>query len=253
MRFRLLLAAAILPGMAAFPALLVTTPAGAVVLARTLEAVGGSTSLAKLATAQAIALLGGRTARVHSAARLYQQLQLPILVTGKGTGDAPFAAESEKMAQILRDQYGIRPRWVETESMDTTENARFSWCLVGPQGIHTIALVTDPMHMLRARLEFLVAGFDVLPAPTADQPGQPAVAWSDWRSYAPSRAGIAAARHPLKEWAGAAAVLIETAFNGGVRSAPSPGRAPPRSCTPPPGTAARDPGGRSGGEKAAAP
>jgi uncharacterized SAM-binding protein YcdF (DUF218 family) len=200
---------------------------------------------------QAIALLGGRTDRVHTAAQLARQTRLPVLIAGKGTGDAPFAAESEKMEQILRDSYGIRARWVEKESLDTTENARFSWCLVSPEGVRRVALVTDPRHMLRARLEYLVAGFDPLPFPTRDQP-EPQWSWNR-ENFRPSRAGMAATRPALKEWAGSAAVLLETALGGGVRSAPAPGRARPRSCTPPSGTAARDREVHRGGGTAATP
>jgi uncharacterized SAM-binding protein YcdF (DUF218 family) len=247
-RARLFGAAALL-ALAAGTGLLFTTHAGAWLLQWSLEAIGSTAPLSRLRDVQAIALLGGRTDRVHTAAQVARSTGLPVLIAGKGTGDAPFAAESEKMEQILRERYGIRARWVEKESLDTTENARFSWCLLGPQGIRRVALVTDPRHMLRARLEYLMAGFDPLPVPTRDQP-EPQWSWA-WENFKPSRAGIAATRPALKEWAGSAAVLVETAFGGGIRSAPSPGRAPPRSCTPPPGTAARDRDAHRGGGTAA--
>lgn len=250
MRFRILCAAVFLLALC-FTALLFTTPAGAWLLGRTLEAVGSSAPLSRLRDAQAIALLGGRTDRVHTAAQLARQTRLPVLIAGKGTGDSPFAAESEKMEQILRDTYGIRARWVEKESLDTTENARFSWCLVSPEGVRRVAVVTDPRHMLRARLEYMVAGFDPLPVPTRDQPE---TQWSwRWADFRPSRAGIAATKPALKEWAGSAAVLVETVFGGGLRSAPAPGRAPPRSCTPRSGTAATDREAHRAGGRAAAP
>jgi uncharacterized SAM-binding protein YcdF (DUF218 family) len=150
-------------------------------------------------------LLGGRTARVHSAARLQLATGLPLLVSGMGTGDSGFRAESEKMADILRREYGIEPRWVEASSIDTEQNAIFSWCLVGDRGIRRIALVTDPAHMLRARMLFESVGFQVLPAP-ADMPPQPPLTPRD---LLPSSTGRRMAEHALKEWAGAAAMRLE--------------------------------------------
>lgn len=189
--------------------LLLTSRAGAHVLLSSVEWSGGSTPPDQLASAQAIALLGGRTARVHFAARLQRRTGLPLLVTGKGTGDAPFAAESEKMAQILRDEYRIAPRWVEKESLDTAGNALFSWCLVGVQGVRRVALVTDPRHMLRARSAFYAVGFEVLPVPTENPDARPALAWRD---LLPTRRLQPQSVQALVEWAGAAAMLWEGWF-----------------------------------------
>jgi uncharacterized SAM-binding protein YcdF (DUF218 family) len=200
---------ALIVAAALLAAILLTSRAGAHFLLSSVEWAGGSTPVDQLASAQAIALLGGRTARVHFAARLQRRTGLPLLISGKGTGDAPFAAESEKMAQILRDEYRIAPRWVEKESLDTAGNALFSWCLVGPQGIRRVALVTDPRHMLRARSAFRAVGFEVLPAPTENPDARPALAWRD---LLPTRRLQPQSVQALVEWAGAAAMLWEGWF-----------------------------------------
>jgi uncharacterized SAM-binding protein YcdF (DUF218 family) len=157
--------------------------------------------------AQAIAVLGGRTARIAYGAQLHFATGVPLLLVGKGSGDSGFDAESEKMEDILLRRYGIGPRWVETESRDTRENALFAWCLVGPMGVKRIALVTDPHHMPRARRRFAAAGFEVIPAPTPDgEPPRPPLTLA---SFVPSRAGIAAARRPLHEWTAMAFSFVE--------------------------------------------
>lgn len=203
MRTFLAIASACLASLAVL--LLATTRAGGTLLLAALAAAGGHASLQQIAQTQAIVLLGGRTARVHSAARLQRATGLPILVSGMGTGDSGFRAESEKMADILRRQYGIEPRWVEASSIDTEENAIFSWCIVADEGIRRIALVTDPSHMLRARMLFQSVGFQVVPAPAA-MPPQPPLAWRD---LVPGRQGRRMVEHALKEWVGAAAMRLE--------------------------------------------
>lgn len=203
MRKLLSVAAACLAALAVLAA--GSTRAGATGLLAALAAAGGRADLHTIAQMQAIVLLGGRTDRVHSAARLQRATGLPLLVSGMGTGDSGFRAESEKMADILRRQYRIEPRWVEASSIDTEENAIFSWCLVAGHGIRRIALVTDPAHMLRARMLFESVGFQVVPAPAA-MPSAPPLGWRD---LLPTAEGRRMAEHALKEWAGAAAMRIE--------------------------------------------
>lgn len=185
-------------------AFLLTTPAGAKVLRASLERAGGSSPPQALRQAQAIVLLGGRTARVHDAARLLRDTGLPLLITGKGTGDSGYRAESEKMAEILRTQYRLQPRWMETESIDTAQNARFSRCVL-PREIRKVALVTDPHHMLRARAAFRAQGFEVLPAPAPFRPAE-TFAWSD---LLPMKGIQPEATRALLEWGGAAAMVWE--------------------------------------------
>lgn len=203
-RFSWILALVFALATAACVELLFFTRAGAYLLRVPLEVAGGGADLPAIAATQAIAVLGGRTDRVHSAARLQRATGLPVLVSGMGTGDSPFRAESEKMAQILRTQYGIEPRWVEASSVNTTQNALFSWCLVAREGIRRIALVTDPSHMLRARLVFESVGFQVVPAPAAMPPAAPL----RLRDLLPSAEGRREADHMLKEWAGSLAMLL---------------------------------------------
>lgn len=179
-----------------------TTEAGAALLLYLLEVQSSSPRLDVVkAEAQAIVVLGGRTNRVHEGARLSLATGVPIALVGKGTGDSGFEAESEKMEDILLRQYGIGPRWVETESKDTRENALFAWCLLSSFGVKKIALVTHAYHMPRARRRFASVGFDVIAAPVPDAS---VVHFEKLtrESFIPSRKGMQAARMPLHEWAG---------------------------------------------------
>lgn len=198
----------LLAGAAAF---LVTTRAGAALLMWGLEHESAPALPAALTgKVDAIVVLGGRTARIHEAVRLHRATGVPLLLTGKGGGDSGFEAESEKMEDILLRQYGLGPRWVETESVDTHENAVFSWCLVSSMGVRKVALLTDPFHMPRARAEFEAAGFEVVPAPAQDRfdlPWRPQFSWS-LASFRPGREGWLAARRPVLEWGGTVAALV---------------------------------------------
>ena len=198
--------------VAALAAVLVTSPAGARLLQAVVDAGGRTGSTQGLQDRQAIVLLGGRTARVHDAARIHQATGLPILITGKGTGDSGFRAESEKMQDILVKEYRIATRGIETESVNTEENAAFSWCLWGRHGIRRVLLVTDVRHMLRAREAFSLVGFDVVPAP-AQEPPRPAKPLG-LHGWLPSAAGFEAAKLPLRELGGAAALVAERLRDG---------------------------------------
>src|SRR5262249_14353307 len=160
----------------------------------------------QLARAQAIVVPGGNRDRVHEAARLHALTGLPILLAGKGTGDFPFEAESEKMAWMLRTQHGIEPRWVEARSANTHENAVESWCLLAPAGIQRIVVVTHAGHMVRARREFQAAGFEVVSAPLpAPDPRPPLSA----RDFVPGPAGWQSVLRTLGEYRDLAFGIVE--------------------------------------------
>ncbi|MEJ8836250.1 YdcF family protein [Ramlibacter sp. AN1133] len=157
------------------------------------------------AQAQAIVVLGGNRDRVHEAARLHSLTRLPILLAGKGTGDSPYEAESEKMAWMLRTQHGIEPRWVEKHSVNTHENAQESWCLLKAEGVQRIVLVTHAKHMARARYEFRWAGFTVVSDPIPD-PSAPPPRPSD---FVPGQAGWRSVVRALDEYRDLAFAVVE--------------------------------------------
>lgn len=138
--------------------------------------------LTQVGQAQAVVILGGgrkesaleyggetvngaTLERVRYGARVAKKTGLPVLVTGgaptRGT------AEAVLMARALEEDFDLKPRWLEVNSLDTGENARMSATLLHAQGVKTVVLVTHASHMRRAMAEFRQAGFQVLPAPTS--------------------------------------------------------------------------------------
>ena len=83
---------------------------------------------------------------------------LPVLVSGTPN-------ETTAMRVTLARDFGVSTRWIEGESRDTYENARFSAVLLRTTGIKRIILITSSTHLYRAAQEYREAGFDVVPAP----------------------------------------------------------------------------------------
>jgi uncharacterized SAM-binding protein YcdF (DUF218 family) len=109
-------------------------------------------------------------ARLRYTAHLQRKTGLPILVSGGNVGGGVAAdrasSEAEGMAAALREDFGVPVQWLEGRSNNTAENAAFSAAILRANGIHRILLVTDAMHMPRARDVFERAGLDVVSAPT---------------------------------------------------------------------------------------
>lgn len=168
---------------------------------------------ASLAKAQALVVLGGgikhdqpeyaadvlnttSLERVRYAAFLYNEYELPILVTGGNPGGGE--AEGWVMKRALESLFNVPVRWLETKSMDTDENARFSWDILSKQGITTIALITHATHMPRAQRAFEQAGFTVIAAPT----GFPDPPVANVMGFIPQANGLGLSNLALKEWVG---------------------------------------------------
>ena len=103
--------------------------------------------------------------RIRYTAILHKQCGVPILATGGGE-----RAESETMARVLKDDYGVDTKWIENQSLTTWQNALYSRALLNQalgDTIHKVVIVTHAWHMPRSVLSFKRAGFDVIPAPTA--------------------------------------------------------------------------------------
>lgn len=104
--------------------------------------------------------------RLRFAAKLLRETGKPILVTG-GKPFGSNLSEGQQMKQVLEQEFNVPVRWVEGESDNTLENARFSYTILKAAGIQRIYLVTHAWHMPRAAQAFQNAGFQVVPAPTA--------------------------------------------------------------------------------------
>ena len=108
-------------------------------------------------------------ARLRYAAHLQRRTGLPLLVSGgvgAGAGRERATGLGDAMATALREDFGVPVKWIEGRSRDTGENAAYSAALLRADGVKRVLLVTDAMHMPRARAAFERAGLDVVSAPT---------------------------------------------------------------------------------------
>lgn len=103
--------------------------------------------------------------RLRYAAHLHRRTGLPILVSG-GAPRAGALTLADAMASALREDFGVPVRWVEGRSRNTAENAAFSAALLRSEKVERVLLVTDAMHMERARTVFRGSGLQVTDAPT---------------------------------------------------------------------------------------
>ncbi len=132
-------------------------------------------------------------ARLRYAAHLQRRTGLPVLVSGGHAGkrvepDARSRAYTlaDAMATALREDFGVPVRWIESRSRNTGENAALSAALLRKDGVTRILLVTDAMHMPRARADFERAGLEVTAAPTMFLSRQPLGPWA----WLPSAEGM---------------------------------------------------------------
>lgn len=154
-------------------------PAVAIPLAQLVEA--RPSRVAAAPDAQAIVILaggnyvnapeyGGDTVnsatleRLRWGARLHRATGLPVAVTG----GSPFSQtpEASQMQASLAQDFNVQARWVEEKSLTTLENARNLRAMLAPEKIDRIVLVTHALHMPRAHLAFVGAGFQVTDSAT---------------------------------------------------------------------------------------
>src|SRR5262249_19148901 len=100
--------------------------------------------------------------RLFDASRVFHATHLPILVAGGpvGKGNRPIA---NLMAEILINEFGVPVVWRETASLTTLENARFSARLLVASNIHTVLVITQRWHMVRALWAFRNSGTSAVP------------------------------------------------------------------------------------------
>lgn len=94
--------------------------------------------------------------RLRYGARLARASGLPVLLSG----------ETAAMAETLWVDFGVQPRWLEGDSLDTADNARNSAAILRENGFARVVLVTHALHMRRSVAEFARQGIETIPAPT---------------------------------------------------------------------------------------
>jgi uncharacterized SAM-binding protein YcdF (DUF218 family) len=196
-------------------------PETSLVLTRSLEDRYRDTDVARIPEAQAIIILGGtihQPSQEHHASgltessdrlllayRLYRAGKAPLVICSGGNNpllsDTQRPSEALSMSGLL-EEWGIPAAAIEVEeaSINTRENALFSYRLLSGRGIRKIILVTSAMHMPRAAGAFHKAGFEVVPAPADFRTGwgapNPVFLWL------PSAGSLDHSQTALHEWLG---------------------------------------------------
>jgi len=102
--------------------------------------------------------------RLRYTAALQRRTGVPILVSG-GSPGGEASTEAEQMKAILTDEFKVDVKWVERQSRNTAENAKYSAALLAESKVRHVYLVTHAWHMRRAARNFEIAGIRVTPAP----------------------------------------------------------------------------------------
>ncbi|BBO84326.1 hypothetical protein DSCO28_48920 [Desulfosarcina ovata subsp. sediminis] len=139
--------------------------------------------------------------RVVTAARLYQRLKLPVIVSGGRLFDDGGAVEAPVIKRFLVD-LGIPEKMIITEdrAQDTAQNARLTAAICHQHGYRQPILLTAAYHLKRARMAFESAGMAVTPFPAyflgaRDVP-------HTWRQWLPHAGTLYISASALHEYVG---------------------------------------------------
>ncbi len=102
--------------------------------------------------------------RVRTAAIVARRTGLPVLVSGGAPEDVPTPVAA-LMAESLTTDFAVKPRWVETRSLDTWQNAEESAAILRQAGISSVYVVTHAWHERRALIAFAHFGITATAAP----------------------------------------------------------------------------------------
>ena len=141
--------------------------------------------------------------RLLEALRLYRAGKAPLVLCSGGNNPVFSSArgfpEARFACQLLQE-WGIPEQalLLETESINTRQNAALSYRLLQARGIRRILLVTSALHMPRAVAAFRKAGFEAIPAPADFRTGWGStVLW-----WLPTSGALARSESAIREWVG---------------------------------------------------
>lgn len=141
--------------------------------------------------------------RIRAGAALARRTGLPLLVTGGalGRGEPSVAA---LMAEVLRTDFGLEPRWIEAGAGDTRGNAVLSAAMLRADGVAAAHVVTHAWHMPRSLEAFARTGFPALPAPVRVE----VAPRGGMRDFIPRADHFFTSWLMLREWAGRAVYAL---------------------------------------------
>lgn len=136
--------------------------------------------------------------RLRFGARVHRATGLPVMVSGgRVFGEA--RAEADLMREVLEEDFRVPVRWVEDQSRNTVENARYSARLLQAAGLRHVIVVSQAVHLRRAAAVFEQQGLVVTPAGTDYNGGLDNLSL---RLVAPSTWALDDSTAMLHEWLG---------------------------------------------------
>lgn len=137
--------------------------------------------------------------RLQYAAWLQKRTGLPVLLSG-GSVFNEATAEAVLMNQVMMANFAIAPRWIESQSKNTAENALFSAQILHSNDIEEILLITHSWHMPRAKRMFEKNKVKVIAAPTGFE-YKPSIT-NRWVDYLPNSKALEQSSRALHEIVG---------------------------------------------------
>ncbi|WP_444995734.1 YdcF family protein [Aliikangiella sp. IMCC44359] len=134
--------------------------------------------------------------RIQYASWLQKRTNLPVLLSG-GSVFNEATAESVLMNQVMMSNFAIAPKWIESESKNTAENALYSAQILIKNDIKEILLVTHAWHMRRAKNAFEAQGIKVLEAATAFESSH--AKQTRWTQFLPNASALEKSSRALHE------------------------------------------------------
>jgi uncharacterized SAM-binding protein YcdF (DUF218 family) len=179
------------------------TPVDALPQAQAIVVLGGSVHVPSLRHRE-IGLVDGSDRERH-AVRLYKAGKAPLVLASGGSHPAAGGGRLTPEAQVmsaLMQEWGVPAQaiLVEDRSLDTHQNAVFSFQFLSARGIRNILLVTSAAHMPRAAAAFRKAGFVVVPAPADFLTGW--AAFDVPLSWWPNARSMTRSDLAIREWLG---------------------------------------------------
>jgi len=107
--------------------------------------------------------------RIQYASWLQKKTGLPVLLSG-GSQQNEATSEAVLMNQVMMASFGVAPKWIESNSKNTLENAQYAADILHKAEINEIVLVTHAWHMQRAKAAFQNYELKVISAATGFQP-----------------------------------------------------------------------------------
>jgi len=141
----------------------------------------------------------GSFERIYYAARMAEKTGLPLILTG-GSTFTDGKTEAEVAAQVLRDDFALKPVIIDEQSQTTWEHPKYLKPALENHGFSSPVIVTHYWHMPRSMYSFHKQGIQALAAPV--QRVVPQGIEKGFWAFLPRARALENTRIALHEWLG---------------------------------------------------